>query len=295
MGLGCAFLYPSVMSCAQKWYADRKGLATGVIGGAVGASGAVLTFLGRFLIGTWSIRTAFWVLGLLMLAVCGAGAAILENPEQPPRETAKQKRGGGPAPKRPRDYSVKEMLKTNQYWLMFAVVGLATPAVLLFSPIIVELAQERGLSQTAALACIVVGSVFSAAGRLLMPWLSDKIGRRYTDMLLLAALCGFSVWFIYAGSWWVILVYSLLTFCYSGEAAVIPAAGTDLFGQKNAGINYGFLALGQSVGSLAFPFAANLWGLATGRHWLAMAGAAAGFVCIWALRPVRAQQPPRKN
>ena len=43
VGLGCAFLYPSVMSCAQKWYADRKGLATGVIGGAVGASGAVLT------------------------------------------------------------------------------------------------------------------------------------------------------------------------------------------------------------------------------------------------------------
>ena len=34
-GLGTAFLYPSIQSCAQKWYADRKGLATGVIGGAV--------------------------------------------------------------------------------------------------------------------------------------------------------------------------------------------------------------------------------------------------------------------
>ena len=275
---------------AQKWYADRKGLATGVIGGAVGASGAVLTFLGRFLIGTWSIRTAFWVLGLLMLAVCGAGAAILENPEQPPRETAKQKRGGGPAPKRPRDYSVKEMLKTNQYWLMFAVVGLATPAVLLFSPIIVELAQERGLSQTAALACIVVGSVFSAAGRLLMPWLSDKIGRRYTDMLLLAALCGFSVWFIYAGSWWVILVYSLLTFCYSGEAAVIPAAGTDLFGQKNAGINYGFLALGMSVGSVGFPLLARCFEGETVRHFIAIAATAAGFVCLWFLKPTQGER-----
>ena len=278
------------MSCAQKWYADRKGLATGVIGGAVGASGAVLTFLGRFLIGTWSIRTAFWVLGLLMLAVCGAGAAILENPEQPPRETAKQKRGGGPAPERPRDYSVKEMLKTNQYWLMFAVVGLATPAVLLFSPIIVELAQERGLSQTAALACIVVGSVFSAAGRLLMPWLSDKIGRRYTDMLLLAALCGFSVWFIYAGSWWVILVYSLLTFCYSGEAAVIPAAGTDLFGQKNAGINYGFLALGMSVGSVGFPLLARCFEGEAVRHFIAIAATAAGFVCLWFLKPTQGER-----
>ena len=30
-------------------------------------------------------------------------------------------------------------------------------------------------------------------------------------------------------------------------------------------------------------------------HSAAMAGAAAGFVCIWALRPVRAQQLPRKN
>ena len=34
-GLGTAFLYPSIQSCAQKWYAGRKGLATGVIGGAV--------------------------------------------------------------------------------------------------------------------------------------------------------------------------------------------------------------------------------------------------------------------
>ena len=32
-GLGTAFLYPSIQSCAQKWYAGRKGLATGVIGG----------------------------------------------------------------------------------------------------------------------------------------------------------------------------------------------------------------------------------------------------------------------
>ena len=295
VGLGCAFLYPSVMSCAQKWYADRKGLATGVIGGAVGASGAVLTFMGRFLIGTWSIRTAFWVLGLLMLAVCGAGAAILENPEQPPRETAKQKRGGGPAPKRPRDYSIKEMLKTNQYWLMFAVVGLATPAVLLFSPIILKLGMERGLDEGAAVWSVVLGSVGSAAGRLLMPLLSDRIGRRPTDLILFGVSLGLSAAFLFAQGWLVVAVYAGLTFCYSALAAVLPSLSTDLFGLPHAGVNYGFLALGQSVGSLAFPFAANLWGLATGRHWLAMAGAAAGFVCIWALRPVRTQQPPRKN
>ena len=92
VGLGCAFLYPAVMSCAQKWYAGRKGLATGVIGGAVGASGAVLTVCGRFLIGRWGIRAAFCILGAAMLLVCGAGASILENPQAPPK--------GGTAPER---------------------------------------------------------------------------------------------------------------------------------------------------------------------------------------------------
>ncbi len=43
------------------------------------------------------------------------------------------------------NYTVGQMLKTKQYWLLFFVVALATPAVLLFSPIIVELAQQRGL------------------------------------------------------------------------------------------------------------------------------------------------------
>lgn len=298
VGMGCAFLYPAVMSCAQKWYADRKGLATGVIGGAVGASGAVLTVCGRFLIGRWGIRTAFWVLGLTMLLVCGAGAAILQDPQ----ETSSQSGGAKPKPQggakqgqqakqeAAKDYTVGQMLRTPQYWLMFAVVGLATPSVLLFSPIIVELAQQRGLSETAALSCIVVGSLFSAAGRLLMPWLSDKIGRRATDMLLLAGLCGLSVWFAFAAGWQVIAVYSLLTFCYSGEAAVIPAAGTDLFGAKNAGVNYGFLALGMSVGSVGFPLLARRLSSVAARHIIAACAPAAGFICLWFLKPTHGER-----
>ena len=142
---------------------------------------------------------------------------------------------------------------------------------------------------------VVLGSVGSAAGRLLMPLLSDRIGRRPTDLILFGVSLGLSAAFLFAQGWLVVAVYAGLTFCYSALAAVLPSLSTDLFGLPHAGVNYGFLALGQSVGSLAFPFAANLWGLATGRHWLAMAGAAAGFVCIWALRPVRAQQLPRKN
>lgn len=284
-GLGTAFLYPSIQSCAQKWYADRKGLATGVIGGAVGLSGAFLTVFVRTAVrGFWvvqGIRGAFWALGAVTLPVCLVGSLLLQDPPQAGRSKKQQENG-----KNAIDLAPRQMLRTRQYWLCAGAVCFSTPAVLLFSPIILKLGMERGLEEQAALWSVVLGSVGSAAGRLLMPLLSDRIGRRPTDMLLFAVSAGLSAGFAFAQGWGVVACYAGLTFCYSALAAVLPALSTDLFGFPHAGVNYGFLALGQSVGSLAFPFAANFFGLEAGRHWMAMAAAGAGFACIRALRPV---------
>ena len=284
-GLGTAFLYPSIQSCAQKWYADRKGLATGVIGGAVGLSGAFLTVFVRTAVrGFWvvqGIRGAFWALGAVTLPVCLVGSLLLQDPPQTGQTQKPQENG-----KNTIDLAPQQMLRTKQYWLCAGAVCFSTPAVLLFSPIILKLGMERGLEEQAALWSVVLGSVGSAAGRLLMPLLSDRIGRRPTDMLLFAVSAGLSAGLAFAQGWGVVACYAGLTFCYSALAAVLPALSTDLFGFPHAGVNYGFLALGQSVGSLAFPFAANFFGLEVGRHWMAVAAAGAGFACIRALRPV---------
>ena len=284
-GLGTAFLYPSIQSCAQKWYADRKGLATGVIGGAVGLSGAFLTVFVRTAVrGFGSCRAsggAFWALGAVTLPVCLVGSLLLQDPPQTGQTQKPQENS-----KNTIDLAPQQMLRTKQYWLCAGAVCFSTPAVLLFSPIILKLGMERGLEEQAALWSVVLGSVGSAAGRLLMPLLSDRIGRRPTDMLLFAVSAGLSAGFAFAQGWGVVACYAGLTFCYSALAAVLPALSTDLFGFPHAGVNYGFLALGQSVGSLAFPFAANFFGLEVGRHWMAVAAAGAGFACIRALRPV---------
>lgn len=277
VGLGTAFLYPAIQSCAQKWFQDRKGLATGVIGGAVGLSGAFLTV---FVQGTAAgigpvqgIRGAFWALGGLCLPVCLGGSLLLKDP--PP--------SGEKQPETGLDLGPGQMLRTRNYWLCAGAVCFSTPAVLLFSPIILQLCAQRGLAEGDALWAVVLGSVGSAAGRLLMPMLSDKLGRRMVDLGLFAASFALSGIFWLAQGWWVVGVYAGLTFCYSALAAVLPALSTDLFGLPHAGVNYGFLALGQSVGSLVFPQAARLLALESGRHILALAGAAAGFASIWML------------
>lgn len=278
VGLGTAFLYPSIQSCAQKWYQGRKGLATGVIGGAVGLSGAFLTVFVRGAVEgagpVQGIRGAFGALGALCLPVCLGGSLLLKDP---PAAAAPAAVSSGP------DLAPGQMLRTRDYWLCAGAVCFSTPAVLLFSPILLELGVQRGLREEEALWAVVLGSVGSAAGRLLMPLLSDRLGRRRVDLGLFAVSFLLSAAFWAARGWWVVGVYGGLTFCYSGLAAVLPALSSDLFGLPHAGVNYGFLALGQSVGSLAFPWLARRLGLEGGRHILALAGAAAGLWSIWML------------
>ena len=70
------------------------------------------------------------------------------------------------------------------------------------------------------------------------------------------AVCGFACavgGVLGSAGWWVVVCYAGLTFCYSALAAVLPALSTDLFGLPHAGVNYGFLALGQSVGTFCSP------------------------------------------
>ena len=101
--------------------------------------------------------------------------------------------------------------------------------------------------------------------------------------------------FAFAQGWAVAAVYAGLTFCYSALAAVLPAFSTDLFGLPHAGVNYGFLALGQSAGSLLFPLLAEALGLEAGRHLMAVGAAAGGFACIWFLKPAGEKTPQMEN
>ena len=272
-GLGSAFLAPAVLACAQKWYQGKKGWATGVTGVAMGLYGAFFTLFVKGIGGRWGIRVCFAALGAVMLVVCGAGALILENP--PASAVGKPQPG--------LDY--KQMLRTPQYKLCAAAVALSAPPVLLFSPEIFQITTERGLPEAAAPFSIVFGSAASAAGRMLLPALSDKLGRKPVLYAVYVGLAAGSAWFAFAGAWWLLAAYAVLTFFYSGGAAVQPSFNSDLFGLAHAGVNYGFIALGMSGGSLVSYIGAQALPLAA-RHWLAGVCAIAGLVCVSLVKPV---------
>lgn len=273
-GVGSAFLAPAVLACAQKWYQDKKGWATGVAGVAMGLSGAFYTLFVKGVGGRWGIRVCFAALGLLMLVVCGSGAVILQNPPRPKQAQPLQ------------GIDHKQMIRTPQYKLCVAAVALSAPPVLLFSPEIFSIATDRGLPEAAAPFSIVLGSAASAAGRLLCPAVSDKLGRKRVLYAVYLGLAAGSAWFAFAQNAWVLAAYAMLTFFYSGGAAVQPALNTDLFGLRHAGVNYGFIALGMSAGSLLSYIGSQALPL-TARHWLAGGCALAGLFCVRLVKPLQ--------
>ena len=279
-GMGSAFLAPAVLACAQKWYQDRKGWATGVTGAAMGLSGAFFTLFVRGVGGAWGQRACFAGLGALSGLLCGAGAAVLQDPPAP----------AGSAPQKLTGLTPGQMLRTADYKLCAAAIALASPPVLLFSPEILQLSADRGLPEAAAPWCVAAGSAASAAGRLLCPALSDRLGRRPVLYGVYAGLAVGSALLAFAGEWWFLASYTLLTFCYSGGAAVQPALNTDLFGLAHAGVNYGFLALGMSAGSLLSYAGSQILPLPA-RHWLAGGCAAAGLLCIAFLGRGKTKEP----
>ncbi len=193
------------------------------------------------------------------------GSLLLQDPPQTGQTQKPQENG-----KNTIDLAPQQMLRTKQYWLCAGAVCFSTPAVLLFSPIILKLGMERGLEEQAALWSVVLGSVGSAAGRLLMPLLSDRIGRRPTDMLLFAVSAGLSAGFAFAQGWGVVACYAGLTFCYSALAAVLPALSTDLFGFPMRGSTMAFWRWGRAWAALPFrlqPISSGWKSVGTGWPW----------------------------
>lgn len=117
-GVGSAFWPRRCWPAPKSGMPAAKGWPTGVSGAAMGLSGAFLTVFVGFVEKRWGMRVCFAALGVVVLAVCGASAAVLQNPPQP---------AGQPNAKAANDLPPHQMVRTTQYRLCVAGVALAAP------------------------------------------------------------------------------------------------------------------------------------------------------------------------
>ncbi len=142
-----------------------------------------------------------------------------------------------------KDYTLREALRTWQWYGLWAILFLNTLAGISIISQTSPLAQEvTHVSAVAAAALVGIISIANGAGRFLWAWLSDFVGRTrvFQVMFLAQAIVFFLLARVHSFVGLAVLAFIVLL-CYGGGFGTMPAFAADFFGPQNVGSIYGLM------------------------------------------------------
>lgn len=253
-GFGVGTLYTTTVTIVQKWFADRRGFATGMMVSAFGFSLVIFTPLAKALLASRGVPFTFAAIGAIFLVICGLCSLLISNP---PAGWAPAGFTGGKSASTRRHYKTIEMLGTKQFYLIAFSMFFILSAYFIVNPMFISLGMERGLSEDFAVLGVMITGIASATGRLTFSWLSDLIGRKGAIFSIIGVTFVFALLLTFATGGLYIVCIAAIAFAFGGSAGVYPALTADNFGTKFGGLNYGCVMVGFGVSALVFPIISN--------------------------------------
>ena len=288
--VGVGIVYTVAVNTALKWFPDRRGLTTGVGTMAFAAGSALFIPYVRSNATAAGYPDVLRNMGLLIGVGLLVGALVLRDPptgwasateETAEIETAEASPDGEPAETSSDDasaeveaddtsagvetdggasatagkqYTSREMLRTWQFWLMYAMFVFASGAGLMLTAKVVSFAQNVGLTALTVTAGATVLPIAGGVGRLVVGDLSDRVDRERA-MGVSFLLCGLGlfavVWFGVAGtSLGFLAAVVIATFFWSPQYTLFPSVVGDYYGQEHSSANYALLYSGKMWGGV---------------------------------------------
>ncbi len=254
-GIGMGMAYTTTISCCQKWFPDKRGLITGLIVSALGFGGLLFTPIAEKLIQLYGVLNTFSILGILFLVVTVLGSMFIVNPPEgyvPHGWTAQPQKDGIIA----QNFTPLEALKTPQFYMITIAFMCATAAGSMMIPMakILGLQPDSGLTKEAAIAGVMIITGFNSFGRLFWGWISDKLGRKNTLLILLVIAAISIVGVSFTSAYLMLVFIGIIGFSYGGFLGVFPSLAADFWGTKNVATIYGLVLVGFGVGAVASSY-----------------------------------------
>lgn len=259
VGFADGTAYITSLSNLIKWFPNNKGLISGVSVGAYGTGSLIFKYINGSLIESAGVSNTFMYWGIIVMVMIVIGSLLVrEAPVQPTSVGAQTSTTFVQ-----KDYTVKEMLRTKEAYLLFVIFFTACMCGLYLIGIVKDIGvQLAGLDVQTAANAVAMIAIFNTAGRLILGALSDKMSRlklvgatlavTTVAMLTLSyATLNFGIFFTCVAA---------IAFCFGGNITVFPAIVGDFFGLKNHNKNYGIVYQGFGLGALAGSFIAVLLG-----------------------------------
>jgi OFA family oxalate/formate antiporter-like MFS transporter len=247
-GLGVGAGYNAIISTAQKWFPQNRGLATGVSVCAFGFSTVIFAPLVTKLNQILPVNHTFFILAGGFAAAVLLLFSFIKTPEQVPNAAAPVFKG--------KQYTTIEMIKTPRFYLIALSLMFGTSVFFIINPDLKDLANNRELESFATVIVMFTG-IANALGRLGAPLISDKIGREMADVIILSVTALGAFGLCFAGGVLLIVIIAAVAFCYGGYSGLYPVLTSENFGIKNVGSNYGAVMVGFMLSALLFPIVIN--------------------------------------
>ncbi len=291
-GLGVGIVYTCTVANVQKWFFDRRGFATGMMVGAFGFSMVIFAPLASYLLKEVGVPETFEIFGIAFLVICLISSMFLVSP---PKDYTVSKNGVQVnVQMSQKQYTTKEMLHTRSFYLIFFSLFFVIPAFFILNPLLKPLGIERGLTDSLATLGVMIVGASSAAGRLSITWLSDRIGRLQALFLIIVITAIGIMAAIVAQNIMFLVCISLIGYAFGGVSGVYATITADHFGTQNMGVNYGIVCLALGASSLTFTCINNVLsgsGDYTMSFLIAAATCVVSVVLVFFLRREKNDQP----
>jgi MFS family permease len=289
-GTGVGLVYATCVNMVGKWFPERRGAKTGFVNSGFAWGAVPFIFIFSYALHP---STYAWVLdavGVFMFAVVATCGAFFKDPPKnwwpadvDPLKWAADKSGAASLQKNPpavRQYTPLEAIRTGMLPLMWLSLAITAGVSLFGISYMVPFAKSLGFGPLIAAASMGVLSIINGAGRAVTGWVSDRIGRRQTLLLVLLESAGALIGLRFAGELHNQVLFLVFAFLVGfGGGAFYPMFASltpDYFGENNNASNYGLVYSSKLVGSVVGigvgASVIDAWGY-TGAYWLAAASA----------------------
>ncbi len=259
---------------ANIWFDSRRGLVTGILGGASSAGQLLFLPLLVWVTRQWGWQTALATLAVILSAIILPAALLLLRSR--PRDVGLEPYGAGDAGKAvvadTRVTPMKQALRTGDFWLLsttFAICGFTTMG--LIGTHFIPHATEHGFTETQAAGILSIIGGMNVVGTISSGWLCD----RYSPRKLLA------VYYLFRALSLLVLplmttmpLLSIFAIVYGFDyiATVPPTVilTADRFGRRSVGTIFGWIMFAHMAGGAVAAYFAGAIHDFTGDYSLAI-------------------------
>lgn len=172
VGIGFSSVYVLTMATVSRWFETGRGLALAVALSAYNLGWLVGGPFAAFLIEGWGWRTAYVVLGLIVVGLGVPACLGARFPERPPPRA-----GHAEAPDTPHvGESFRSALRDRRLWLLGAGWSVSGVVYMMVTVHAVPFAHDHGLALEQASFLLSAYALGSAVGRLASGLVADRLG-----------------------------------------------------------------------------------------------------------------------